>query len=159
MKPRENDGIKNNSRYIDSEILLTINAIKELTDTVDLMFYLMERNNDNSFVIMLIEAEYLNLQKILIQEKRNTDIVFNIDKNENIFALICQETKVDGGYHFAKRVTEKLGKHGVLEIYSSVVAVKTSRYSAKDIIFRAVDQFVKARHDNKNGEINYKSIT
>ena len=158
MKPRENAERKNNLRYTEKEIHLTENMVRQLEDALDLMFYLMDRSNENTFVLMLITAENVDLKRILEKEKRNTDIVYEINQEENVYALICQETKVDGAYHFAGRLTGHIINEKGEDIYCSEIEVRTTKFSAKDIIFRVVDGFVKARVEERSGEIVFKSI-
>ena len=158
MKPRENYGRQNNLKYTEKEIALAVNMITQLEDALDLMFYLMERNQENTFVLMLITAENIDLKKLLEKEKRDTDIVYDIDKIECVCAMICQETKVDGGYRFAERIIRNIRLDEGIDIYCSEIEVRTSRYSAKDVIFRVVDGFVTARQKEESGEIVFKSI-
>ena len=158
MKPRASSGSGNILRYTEKEILLARNMIIELEDALDLMFYLMNHSAENSYVLMLITAEDIDLKKILEKEKRNTDIVFDIDKAECVCAMICQETKVDGGYRFAERIIRNIRLDQGKDIYCSEIEVRTSKYSSKDIIFRVLDGFVKARQAEKSGEIVFKSV-
>jgi len=157
MKARLSVG-PNNLRYTEKEITLAINMIKELEDTLDLMFYLMNRSAENNFVLMIITAENVDLKAIVEKEKRNTDIVYDVNKEECVCAVICQETKVDGGYRFAERIIKNIRLNNGEDIYCSEIEVKTTKYSSKDIIFRVVDGFVKARQEEKSGEIVFKSV-
>ena len=158
MKPRVNSGDNNKLRYTEKEIFLATNMIKKLGDALDLMFYLMNRSAENNFVLMLITAENVDLKKILEKEKRNTDIVYDINKEEHVYAMICQETKVDGGYRFAERIIRNIRLDEGEDIYCSEIEVRTTKFSAKDIIFRVVDGFVKARQEEKSGNIVFKSV-
>ncbi len=158
MKPRVNSGDNNKLRYTEKEIFLATNMIKELGDALDLMFYLMNRSAENNFVLMLITAENVDLKKILEKEKRNTDIIYNINKEECVYAIICQETKVDGGYRFAERIIRNICLDEGEDVYCSEIEVRTTKFSAKDIIFRVVDGFVKARQEEKSGDIVFKSV-
>jgi len=158
MKPRVSSGSSNKLRYTENEINMATNMIKELEDALDLMFYLMNHGTDNNFILMLITAENVDLKKILAKEKRNTDIVYDIDKEECVCAMICQETKVDGGYRFAERIIRNIRLDEGEDIYCSEIEVRTTKYSPKDIIFRVVDGFVKARQSEKSGDIVFKSV-
>ena len=157
MKARLSVG-PNNLRYTEKEITLATNMIKELEDTLDLMFYLMNRSTENNFVLMIITAENVDLKAIVEKEKRNTDIVYDVNKEECVCAVICQETKVDGGYRFAERIIKNIRLNNGEDIYCSEIEVKTTKYSSKDIIFSVVDGFVKARQEEKSGEIVFKSV-
>ncbi len=145
-------------RYTEKEIHLTVSMIRQLEDVLDLMFYLMDRSTENTFVLMLITAEKVDLKGVLEKEKRNTDIVYEINKEENVYAMICQETKVDGAYRFVERLIKHLNSEKGEDIYCSEIEVRTTKFSAKDIIFRVVDGFVKARLAERSGEIVFKSI-
>jgi len=158
VKPRANTERKNNLRYTEKEIHLTVSMVRQVEDALELMYYLMDRSTENTFVLMLITAENVDLKRILEKEKRNTDIVFEINNEENVYAMICQETKVDGGYRFAERLSGHILNEKGEDIYCSEVEVRTTKFSAKDIIFRVVDGFVKARLEEKSGEIVFKSI-
>ena len=158
MKPRVNSGPHSRLRYTEKEINLATNMIKELEDVLDLMFYLMNSSAENNFVLMLITAENVDLKKILLKEKRATDIVYDINKEECVYAMICQETKVDGAYRFAERIIRNIRLDKGEDIYCSEIEVRTTKFSAKDVIFRVVDGFVKARQSEKSGDIVFKSI-
>jgi hypothetical protein len=158
MKPRQSNGQKNNMMYTEKEIKLATSMVKQIEDSLDLMFYFMERSRDNSFVLMLMTAENVDLKPLLEAEKRNTDIVYDINSEENVCAMICQETKVEGGYRFAERIIRNLVLDKGEDIYCSEIEVRTTKYSAKDVIFSVLDGFVRARQEKKSGEIIFKSV-
>jgi len=158
VKQRANTGRKNKLKYTEKEIRLATGMIEQLEDTLDFMYYLMDHSADNTFVLMLITAENIDLKRVLEKEKRDTDIVYEINKEENVYAMICQETKVDGGFHFAERIIRNLTLDNGKDIYCAELEVRITKYSPKDIIFRVVDGFVKARLEEKSGEIVFKSI-
>ena len=158
MKEKENYTRKYRAAYTENEIILAVNMVKEIEDTIEIMYYLMERNSENNFVLMLITASNLELKSLLEKEKRDTDIVYDVGEDECICAMLCQETKVDGGYRFAERLIRNIVLDKGEEIYCAEIEVRTSKFSAKDIIFRVVDAFVKARREEKSGDIVFKSV-
>jgi len=151
-------GRKNDLRYTAKDIILAVNMVKELENTIDMMFYLMNSMAGNTFVLMLITADNIDLKKLLEKEKRDTDLVYDIDKDESICAMICQETKVDGAYRFAERIIRNINLDKGENIYCAELEVRTTKFSSKDIVFRVVDAFVKARQEERSGEIIFKSI-
>ena len=155
---RDNFGRKNDLRYTAEDITLAVNMVEELENSIDMMFYLMNNSSENTFVLMLITADNIELKKLLEKEKRDTDIVYDIDKEEGICAMICQETKVDGGYRFAERIIRNIILDKGENIYCAELEVRTTKFSSKDVVFRVVDAFVKARQAEKSGEIIFKSI-
>ena len=158
MKNREIYDRNNNLKYTAKEIRLAINMHRTLEDTLDIMFYLMQNNMENTFVLMLISAKGLELADLLDQQKRDTDLLYTLDEEEGIYGMVCQETKVDGGYRFAERLLEHIMKAKGTEIYCAELEVRTNKYSTKDIIFRTMDTYLKAIHEERSGEIIFKSV-
>jgi len=155
---RDNFGRKKDLRYTAKDITLAVNMVKELECSIDMMFYLMNSSSENTFVLMLVSADNIDLKKLLEKEKRDTDIVYDIDKDESICAMICQETKVDGGYRFAERIIRNINLDKGENIYCAELEVRTTKFSSKDVVFRVVDAFVKAKQEERSGEIIFKSI-
>jgi hypothetical protein len=158
MENRNSHGRKSDVIYTAKDITLAVDMVKELENSIDMMYYLMNKSSSNSFVLMLITADNIELKQRLEIEKRDTDIIFDVDKDEYIHAMICQETKVDGGYRFAERIIRNIILDKGENIYCAELEVRTTKYSSKDIIFRVVDAFVKARQEGKSGDIIFKSI-
>ena len=113
MNTRENEMRKASSRFKAEEIILAVDMIKKLEKTVDVVYYLMEHEGVESFVLMLMTAENIDLNAMLDHEKRDTDILFEINKEKGTYLILCQDTKIDGGYHFAERINHNiLSKEG-----------------------------------------------
>ena len=158
VKNREIYDRNENLKYTAKEIGLAVNMYKTLDDTLDIMFYLMQHNVENTFVVMLISAKELELKRLLEKQKRDTDLLYTIDEEEGIYAMICQETKVDGGYRFAERLLSHIAAAKGKDVYCAELEVRTDKYSTKDIIFRTMDTYLKAKHEEKSGEIIFKSV-
>ena len=158
MKTRESYTGKKAVGYTEQEIKMAVKMIRELDTTIEMMYYLMERNVENNFVLMLISANKIDLKALLEKEKRNTDIIYDVSEEEGVCAMLCQETKVDGGYRFAERLIRNIILDKGEDVYCAEVEVRTSKYKSKDIIFRVVDAFVKARRDERSGEIIFRSV-
>jgi len=158
MIVRENEKRKNSLRFNAKEIKLAVKVLNELKDTIDIMYYLMQHEEEHSFVIVLLSAKDMNVKKLLKQEKRDTDMIFKINKKKSIYALICQETKVDGGYRFAQRLIDRMTESGAEEIYCSELEIATTKYTPEDIVFKLIDMYIKAKHENKISEITFNSL-
>ena len=158
MKNRKIYDRTDNLKYTAKEISLMLEVDKALEDVLDIMFYLMRNSREHSFVILLISAENIALKKLLEKEKRDTDLVYDIADHDSICAMICQETEVDGGYHFANRIIQNIQEANGEEIYCVELEVRTSKYSNKDVVIRTVDSYLKAKHEEKRGEVIFKTI-
>ena len=158
MEVRVNEIQRGDIRFNGEDIELAAKMLDELTTTMDIMYYLMERGEERAFIVMLISAENIDVQKLLKKEKRNTDILFEIDKEESLYAIICQDTKIDGGYHFAERVVRNMISHKSEDIYCVELEVKTTAHNIKYIIFKLIETYIKAKQDQKQGEIVFKTL-
>ena len=81
--------------------------LKTLEPTIDIMYYLMDLKEEQTFVLMLLTAKDIDLNTLLNKEKRDTDILYEIDKEESIYVMLCQDTKVDGGYQVCRESDSK----------------------------------------------------
>ena len=132
--------------------------MEQLEKPLELMYYLMERDYENPFVMILISADDDNIESTLGSQKRNTDLLFKIDDERNLLALICQETKVDGGYRFAERLVRTLVFNKADTIYCTEIEVRSTKYEIKEIIFKAIESYITAIKEEKKGEIIFRSM-
>ena len=92
------------------------------------------------------------------KEKRETDILFEIDKEESLYVMLCQDTKVDGGYRFAERVIRNIQLDEGKDIFCTELEVRATHYSAKHVILKLLETFVKSRLMDKSNEIIFRSL-
>lgn len=107
---RENESGRRNTRFSGNDIALAAKMLDELSTTIEIVYYLMNRGEERSFVVILITADSCEVKRILQEQKRDTDILFTLDQENDIYAIICQDTKIDGGYHFGERVMHHMKK-------------------------------------------------
>jgi KaiC/GvpD/RAD55 family RecA-like ATPase len=158
MIKRENDARRGDVRFNGNDISLAAKLLDKLTTTVEIIYYLMNRREERSFVVMLVTAENIAVQNILVEQKRDTDILFEIDKEESIYAIICQDTKIDGGYHFGERVMRHMKLNEAKMPYCVELEVRTTTHDIKYIIFKLMEEFIKARDEKRSGEIIFKTL-
>ncbi|HEY9128679.1 MAG TPA: hypothetical protein VIN02_02465 [Sulfurovum sp.] len=158
MGIRENENRTANLRFNGKEIQLAVKLLDELQTTIDIVYYLMEQEKEQAFVLMMLTAQDVDLNTLLNNEKRDTDILFEIDKDEPIYVMLCQDTKVDGGYHFAERVIRNIQLDEGKEIYCTELEVRATHYSPKHVVLKLLETFVKSRQLNKSNEIVFRSL-
>jgi len=158
MKTRENEIRRDNIRFDGNDIALAASMIDKMKTTIDILYYLMDRGEERSFVVMLVSANNIALKELLEKEKRNTDILFEIDKEKSLYAIVCQDTKVDGGYRFAQRVVRNLTLEKAEEIYCIEVEVRITTYDIKYIIFKLIESYIKTKQNKKTGDIIFSTI-
>jgi DNA-binding NarL/FixJ family response regulator len=124
MNVRENEIRKKGLKFNSKEIVLAVKMIEALEKTTEVVCHLMEHEKIESFVLILMMADNIDMFKLLQQEKRDTDVLFEIDKEEQIYAILCQDTKIDGGYRFAERVIYTILKQKGQNVYCSEVEVR-----------------------------------
>lgn len=147
-----------NLRFNEDEIKLSLKVMDKLEKPMELMYYLMERDYENPFVMMLISANGIDVESTLGGDKRNTDLLFTIDEEKNLFALICQETKVDGGYRFAERLLRTLVLNDAKTVYCTEIEIRSTKYDIKEVIFKAIESYITAIKEGKEGEIIFRSL-
>ena len=158
MAERENQTKKHSLRFTGDDIVLTITLMEKLKNAIDIVYYLMDHQDEDEFVLLLMNAENVDLEILLEEAKRDSDILFEIDKEKSIYAMLCQDTKVDGGYRFAERIIRNIVSKDGTGIYCAELEVRSTSYDLKDVILKLVETFIKAKQDGKSGEIIYKSL-
>jgi hypothetical protein len=158
MSKRENERRKGNLRFSGNDIVLTSELFEKLMRPIDIVYYLMDHQVEETFVLLLIQAEEIALESLLDSEKRETDILFEIDEKQSVYAMLCQDTKVDGGYRFAERIIKKITEVGGKDIYCSELEVRSTSYAMKTVILKLVETFIRAKKEGRSGEIIYKSL-
>jgi len=158
MGIRENENRAANLRFNGKEIQLAVKMLDAMQTTIDIIYYLMEHEKEQAFVLVLLTAKEIDLNTLLNNEKRETDILFEIDKEESIYVMLCQDTKVDGGYHFAERVIRNIQLDEGKDIYCTELEVRATHYSAKHVVLKLLETFVKSKLLNKSNEIVFRSL-
>lgn len=158
MDTRENEKRRDSMKFTGKEIMLAAKMLDMLQTTIEIIYYLMENENEESFVLMMMSADDVNLQTLLEKEKRGTDILFEIDKEESLYVMLCQDTKVDGGYRFAERILRNIVLDKGNSIYCTELEIKATHYAPKIIILKLLETFLKSKQMNKSGEIVFRSL-
>ena len=158
MAERENQTKKHSLRFTGDDIVLTISLMEKLKNAIDIVYYLMDHQDEDEFVLLLMNAENVELEILLEEAKRDSDILFEIDKEKSIYAMLCQDTKVDGGYRFAERIIRNIVSKDGTDIYCAELEVRSTNYKLRDVMLKLVETYIKAKQDGKSEEIIYKSL-
>jgi hypothetical protein len=145
-------------RFNELEIKLILSVMENMEKPLELMYYFLEKDPKKTFVMMLVSAQDVNTEVLLDKEKRDTDLLFSVDEEKNLFALICQETKVDGGYRFAERILKTLISQEAKDIYLIEVEVRNTRYEVKDLIMKSVEKYLIAKKEKRENQIHFHTL-
>ncbi len=145
-------------RFNEKEIQLALTMLEKLERTIDVLYYLMERENERPFVMVMVSAESFDMEALLKSQKRDTDLLYEIDKSDNIYVVICQETKVDGGYRFAQRLMKNMSLDDAEHMYCIELEVRSPKYEIKEVIFKLVETYVQAKQEQREAEIIFRSL-
>ena len=146
--------------YSEKELLLGLKMMERLEKITDMMLFLLKHRN-LYFSYILISANEKNLKTTLRQEKRETDLLMPIDTNMNLYAIICQETKIEGGYRFSERLIRTLEVEGGSEHkhHCVVLTVSSLTHSFREIVFHLLDIYISQQNDKKRqAQITLRTI-
>ena len=158
MKNRENQSRPGSLRFNGDELTMAVNLVAVVEPTIDIVYHLMNNRDEESFVLMLMSAKNVDMGTLLEKEKRDTDILFEIDKDKSVYLMLCQDTKVDGGYRFAERIIRNIVLDNGSDIYCTELEVRTTRHIIKDVLLKLVESYIKTKQENKSGEIAFRSL-
>lgn len=158
MSLNNDENRKKISKFNSDEIVLALKIVKDLEQVVELMYHMMEHEGSDAFVLMLITAKDIELKLLLDNQKRKTDMLFEIDKDKALYAMLCQDTQVDGGYHFGERLIKSITSIKGNTIYCSALEVRSTKMTPKSVFFKLIEMLIKSKQEKKIDEVVYKSI-
>lgn len=158
MDKRESLTYRSNIQFNGNDITLAAKILEKLSGTMDIVYYLMNRGEGRSFVLMLVSAKNIDMGTLLENEKRDTDILFEIDKEDSLYALICQDTKIDGGYYFAERLVHHMQLDNATDIYCTDIEIRTTNHEIKFVILKLIETYMKSKEEGRSNEIVFKSL-
>jgi recombinational DNA repair protein RecR len=132
--------------------------LDKLEHSIEVLYYLMENGREKSFVSALISADNIDLDALIAEQKRDTDILFEIDKEKNLYALLCQGTEVDGGYYFVKRLIDTIQKRGGENVYCSEIDVQNTNHPIQEIVFRLLNMYSRTKAEKADGKVSFHSL-
>ena len=158
MDKRDSLTNRSNIQFNGNDITLAAKILEKLSGTMDIVYYLMNRGDGRSFVLMLVSAKDIDMGTLLEKEKRDTDILFEIDKEDSLYALVCQDTKIDGGYYFAERLLHHMQLDNATDIYCTDLEIRTTNHEMKFVILKLIETYMKSKQDGRSNEIVFKSL-
>ncbi len=120
---------------------------------IEVLFRHYCEKNFEPFSIILLDGMAEKIETILREEKRSTDILVKIDGMENRYALVCLETKVEGGFFFAQRLMRRFKTAFVEDIYMVVADIRDDDYDAMEILCTISDMMEETKKKKKKGEV------
>ena len=152
---RKSDG---KTVYDEEVFKMAIKLYESCEIPLEILYHLMKSKKLQSFSAIIVQSKYPDFGSFLERNKRKTDFLFRIDERQNAFAMLCQETRVDGGFYFIKRLNEVLeSETGKGDIVAAIVAMESTNYTIHDLMFFMLDTYLKVLDDEEKNVI-YRTI-
>jgi len=108
----------------------------------------MDHRGKFSFTMILFSAdEHLKLENLLKKWKRDTDILIEIDKINNVYVLLCQSTDKEGGEQFGEILMSNMRLLGGTSGYCVETEVQTTAYTIQEVIFTMVEKYIEIKRE------------
>ena len=142
----------------EKHIKQLIHLLDKIERGIELLYYLLDHQRQHAFVVALLSARHPDLKALIQQEKRDTDVLFEIDPDHNLYVLLCQGTSVDGGYYFMNRLVESIQEQGAKDIYCSEIEVPNTNHPVQEIVFRLLNMYQRVKTKKEDGKISFYSL-
>ncbi len=153
FKKRKSDqGLK------EKDIKKLIHLLDKIKHGIELLYYLLDNRRQDSFVVALFSASLDDFETVIRHEKRETDVLLEIDAPQNLYAILCQGTSIDGGYYFMNRMVGKLREKGARNIYCSEIEISGTNHSIEEVVFRLLNMYQRIKAEKADGEISFHSL-
>ena len=77
----------NDLSFHEDEIKLAKTMMDEVRTTLEFLYYLMDHRKNLFVTMILLSADNVQLKSLLQKSKRQTDILLEIDKENNLYML------------------------------------------------------------------------
>lgn len=132
---------------------LAIKLYRSSGDFLKLFDNMLKREVIESYSLILAHSKYDDLGEFIRKRKRRSDLLLEIDRDRNIYALVCSETEAGGGFYFCKRLSDALYREYEYEILASVLSIEKSILDIWDLIYDVSEPFVELLFNNKPVDI------
>ena len=147
--------------FTEDNVLLAMDILASVEDITD-FFMFLKRERGINFTYILMNSGIADFKDFLIREKRDTDVVIELQNNSDVNLVICQETDGDGANIFAKRIIEKLMEEkDSVGSFASILTVDTAHAENRTIIFSLVEDYLtvlKQPKEWRGGQMTFKTI-
>ncbi len=147
-----------NLSFPEDEVKLVKTMMEEMGTTLEFFYYLMNNKRESATTMILLSADEVKLTHLLPKWKRNTDILFELDKERNVYVMICQSTDNEGGKQFADILISNIRLHSAGDIYCVVSESKTASSSAQEVIFKMVEKYIKIKDAGKANKVFFTHL-
>ncbi|MCW8821248.1 MAG: hypothetical protein OQK45_03395 [Sulfurovum sp.] len=142
---------KSDLSFPEDEIKLAKKMMDQLRTTLEFLYYLMDHRGKFSFTMILFSAdEHLKLENLLKKWKRETDILIEIDKINNVYVLLCQSTDEEGGQQFGEILMSNMRLLGGTTAYCVETELQTTSYSIQEVIFTMVEKYISIKKEKES---------
>lgn len=144
--------------YHEDEVKLAKKMIDTLRTTMEFLYYLMEHRSQTTLTMILISAKGLRLESMLQKWKRDTDILFEIDKRNNVYVLICQSTDHQGAQEFGDILLGNIHMNGGTDTYCVASELQSTKNTIQKVIFKTVEKYIIIKHEEKSKKVLFTDL-
>ncbi len=139
--------------FPEDEVKLAKTMMAELKTTMEFFHYLMNHRGESSLSMILLSSDDVKLDHLLPKWKRQSDVLFELDKANNVYVIICQSTDSHGGKQFAEILMSNIRLYGDSDTYCVVSEPGTMRSSIQEVIFEMVEKYILIKEDKKANQV------
>lgn len=132
----------NDLSFHEDEIKLAKIMMDQVRTTLEFLYYLMDHRKKLFVTMILLSADNVKLKSLLQESKRQTDILLEIDKENNLYMLLCQSTDREGGEQFGEILMSNIRMHNGNTTYCVETEVNTTSYTIQEVIFTMVEKYI-----------------
>ncbi|WP_457602819.1 hypothetical protein [Nitratifractor sp.] len=133
--------------YDELTIKMLVRLCKICTDPFDLFYHMLKTARLQSFSVILLQSDMENFADFLKKNKRKTDVLYEVEGEDDLYVLLCQETQVDGGFYFMKRLAQIIEEAKMPLFRAAIIGVENTRYEIEELLFFIVDTYLKLDED------------
>ena len=144
--------------FHETEVKLAKKMIDTLRTSMEFLYYLMDHRDTPAFTMILLSTENLKLNTLLPLWKRQSDLLFELDEEKNIYVLICQSTDTKGAKKFVDILLSNISVYKSSKTYCVGTELYSTENSIQDVVFKLVEQYMITKRDNDANKIVFTRV-
>ncbi len=148
----------NDLSFHEDEIKLAKIMMDQVRTTLEFLYYLMDHRKKLFVTMILLSADNVKLKSLLQKSKRQTDILLEIDKENNLYMLLCQSTDHDGGEQFGEILMSNVRMHGGNTSYCVETVLETTKYTIQEVVFKMVEKYIDIKRYKEFDKVFFTKI-
>jgi len=143
---------KKESKYTADEIGVGMKILSVLELSLKFLYQIFDEYNQQPFAIILLSAKDIDLGELIARQKRQSDILYEIDREQNLYLVICQDSKVNDVYFLINRISQAILANNGTDFVPTIIETRSTQHTPQKVALMLLDTYLSIKKDASSHE-------